>query len=156
MTIDGLEDQMLSRLVALENPNLEVRKTDILTKNAEEKRKLQQIEDTILCALSVQGATISDLLRDETLINELQNSKRLFTEISKRIEDSLDTEKIIDDSRELYRPTARTCSLTYFTLRSMFSVNHMYQWSIGWLSMFVDSSCGVVEQTESDRVMERG
>jgi dynein heavy chain len=52
ITPTGLEEQMLAQIVSLENPQLEQKKIQIVQKNAEDSRKLVQIEDSILQALS--------------------------------------------------------------------------------------------------------
>jgi dynein heavy chain len=46
---------MLAELVALENPQLEQKKKDIVRKNAADKKELLSIEDSILQSLS-QGS----------------------------------------------------------------------------------------------------
>ena len=48
----GLEDQMLAQIVALENQVLENKKNDIVRTNAADKKKLVEIEDSILKSLS--------------------------------------------------------------------------------------------------------
>ncbi len=45
-------------------------------KNAEDKKTLIQIEDSILKALSSTDGNIDEFLKDESLINELANSKK--------------------------------------------------------------------------------
>jgi len=52
ITEQGLEDQMLAELVALENPQLEQKKKEIVRKNAADKKELLNIEDNILQSLS--------------------------------------------------------------------------------------------------------
>lgn len=55
ITPQGLEDQMLAELVALENPQLEQKKKDIVKRNAADEKELLNIEDNILISLS-QGS----------------------------------------------------------------------------------------------------
>jgi len=55
-------------------------------KNAEDKKTLIQIEDSILKALSSTDGNIDEFLKDESLINELSNSKKTSQEINKRVE----------------------------------------------------------------------
>jgi dynein heavy chain len=77
---------MLAQIVALENPQMEQKKLDIVMKNAEDKKTLIQIEDSILKALSSTDGNIDEFLKDESLINELSNSKKTSQEINKRVE----------------------------------------------------------------------
>jgi len=59
---------MLALVVGLENPQLEQKKSDIVKKNAQDKRALKEIEDNILKSLASSG---KDILMDENLINNL-------------------------------------------------------------------------------------
>ena len=52
ITPSGLEQQMLAQIVALENPQMQQKKLDIVIKNAQDKKTLIQIEDSILKALA--------------------------------------------------------------------------------------------------------
>ena len=52
ITPSGLEEQMLAQIVTVENPNLEQKKTEIVKKNAADKKELLNIEDSILKSLS--------------------------------------------------------------------------------------------------------
>jgi dynein heavy chain len=45
ITYEGLSDQLLAIIVALENPELEEKKAQLVIDNAENKRLLGQIED---------------------------------------------------------------------------------------------------------------
>ena len=47
----GLEEQMLAKIVELENPQLEQKKIEIVQKNAADKKELLTIEDNILKTL---------------------------------------------------------------------------------------------------------
>lgn len=48
ITPNGLEEQMLAKVVELENPQLEQKKKDIVEKNAQDKKELLNLEDGIL------------------------------------------------------------------------------------------------------------
>ena len=76
ITPSGLEEQMLAQIVTVENPNLEQKKTEIVKKNAADKKELLNIEDSILKSLSETKGGINEILMDETLINKLQSSKK--------------------------------------------------------------------------------
>ena len=52
ITPSGLEEQMLAQIVALENPQMEEKKLEIVRRNAADKKTLIEIEDSILKALS--------------------------------------------------------------------------------------------------------
>lgn len=58
ITPSGLEEQMLAQIVALENPQMEEKKLDIVRRNAADKKTLIEIEDSILKALSSTDGNI--------------------------------------------------------------------------------------------------
>lgn len=122
----GLEEQMLAQIVALENPNLENKKTEIVRKNAQDKKELVSIEDSILRSLSETKGDISEILMDETLINKLQNSKKFAAEINQRVKDSKITEAQIDEARESYRSVAFRASLLFFCIIDLSTIDPMY------------------------------
>ena len=117
---------MLAEIVAIENIVLENKKTEIVKKNAADKRELVNIEDSILRSLSETKGDISEILMDETLINKLQNSKKFAAEINQRVKDSRITEAEIDRSRESYRPVAYRASLLFFCIIDLSTIDPMY------------------------------
>lgn len=134
ITPSGLEEQMLAQIVALENPSLEQKKLEIVKKNAQDKKELLGIEDSILKSLSEQKGDISEILMDESLINKLQTSKKVAAEINQRVKDSKVTEAQIDEVRESYRPVANRSSLLFFCIVDLSSIDPMYQYSLQWFS----------------------
>ena len=129
ITRQGLEEQMLAIIVALENPQLEQKKNDIVKKNAQDKRDLRKIEDDILQSLTESKG---DILMDEKLIGQLSHSKKMSKEINERVEVSKVTEKQIDEARESYRPVAYRASILFFCINDLSSIDPMYQYSLQW------------------------
>ena len=138
---------MLAQIVALENPQLEQKKTEIVKRNAADKKDLLNIEDSILKSLS-DAKDISELLKDETLINKLSSSKKFAAEINQRMKDSKITETQIDEARESYRPVAFRASLLFFCIVDLSTVDPMYQYSLQWFTnLFI---MGVENSTASN------
>ena len=67
----GLEEQLLGTVVRKERPELEMQKNDLVVAVAAGKRKLVELEDTILRMLS---SATGSLLDDEELVLTLQVS----------------------------------------------------------------------------------
>ncbi|KAL4427402.1 hypothetical protein ABPG74_009674 [Tetrahymena malaccensis] len=152
ITPSGLEEQMLAQIVALENPTLQQKKTEIVKKNAEDQRALIKIEDSILESLSGTGE-ISEILMDETLINQLQTSKKFAAEINQRVKDSKITEAQIDEARESYRAVAFRASILFFCIVDLASIDPMYQYSLQWFTnLFI---MGVEKAPESNELEQR-
>lgn len=72
---DGLEAQLLSRVVARERPDLQQAKSDLTTQGAEHRRLLQDIEKKILNVLS----TSEHLLEDEAAVQVKQDECHVHT-----------------------------------------------------------------------------
>lgn len=129
ITPSGLEEQMLAQIVAIENPQLEFKKSEIVKRNAADKKELLKIEDTILKSLS-EITDINDMLKDETMIDQLANSKKFAQEINQRVAESKITEKEIDTARESFRPVAFRASLLFFCILDLSMIDPMYQYSL--------------------------
>jgi dynein heavy chain, axonemal len=102
---------------------------------AENKRKLQEIEDQILKVLSSSEGNILD---DEGAVNILQSSKVLADNISEKQKVADETERQIDAARASYAPVAHHASILYFCVSDMGNIDPMYQYSLPWfVNLFV-------------------
>jgi dynein heavy chain len=109
------------------------------------------IEDGILSMLVSSG----NLLGDETLINELHNSKRLAEEIVRHVGDSRGAEEDIEDARDSYRPIAKRASLLYGCVQDLEKVDSMYQYSLEWFIELLDYALtGAPRGSKDDRLPE--
>ena len=111
-------------MTSQERPELETQKNDLVVAVAAGKRKLVELEDTILRMLS---AASGSLLDDEELVLTLQSSKTTSVEVASQLQVSELTERKIDAAREGYRPCAFRASILYFLLSDLARVDPMYQ-----------------------------
>jgi len=128
-TFEGLEDQLLSAVVAQERPDLQEEKARLLVQGAENKKKLQQIESEILRVLS---SSTGNILEDEEAVDVLQSSKTLSDEISAKQAVARETEAKIDMARAGYAPVAAHSATLYFCVASLGGIDPMYQYSLRW------------------------
>ena len=129
VTPEGITDQILSKIVQQENPELENQRNEILRNLVQEKVQLTKLEDITLNLLhSSQG----NLLDDDRLIQTLENSKRKASEIKKRVSSAEKTENELGEKRKVFLPLAKRGSLLYFVGADLASVDSMYQFSLGW------------------------
>lgn len=146
----GFANQMLSFLLNKEKPELEKQKLDLSMQVAAAKHKLGQLEDDILELLnSAQGS----LLDNEKLIQALQYSKQTTEQLTVQLASSEVTERIIDSTREQYRPAAERASMLFFLLQSFSSVNPMYQFPLEAYNELFASS--IANSKKSDNIKER-
>ena len=129
ITPEGAENQLLSKAISLERPELEEERKKLVEENTGNRRKLKDIETRILSLLSNSSGNILD---DIELIETLDNSKTTSAELKRKLEMSKKTEERISKTRELYRPLASRAATVFFATNDMESINNMYQYSLEW------------------------
>ncbi|KAG5489239.1 hypothetical protein GH5_00103 [Leishmania sp. Ghana 2012 LV757] len=137
ITPRGLEDQLLGVVVGQERKELEMRRSDLIQKNAGMKADLVNTQESILCKLKeVQG----DVLDDVELLAYLNESKEKTLEITTRVAEAEAAEAELTASREEYRPIAHHSSCLYFCCSTLSNVDPMYQYSLQWfVQLFITS-----------------
>jgi dynein heavy chain len=132
VTEKGLEDQLLALVVKFERSDLEEQRSALIRAENGFKVQLQELEDNLLQRLATQEG---DILEDIELIENLEETKVTSLEIQKKVSEGKETAKVIDTSREVYRPVAARGSLMYFLVDKLNQLEHMYQYS---MANFVD------------------
>ena len=137
VTEDGLEDQLLAKVVTKERPDLEEKKTVLIQQQNEFTVKLQFLEDELLRKLAeAQG----DITEDVELIESLEDAKRTSTDIQEKVVIAKETEIDINEKRELYRGVANRSALLFFALGELFKVHSFYHYSLAaFTSVFLKS-----------------
>ncbi|XP_011311117.1 dynein heavy chain 8, axonemal-like [Fopius arisanus] len=127
VTMKGLEDQLLSRVILAEKRELETGRTKLVTDITANKRKIQELEANLLHKLTtVQGS----LLDDVELMTVLTTTQKTAAEVTLKLNLARDTEIKVNIAREEFRSVATRGSVLYFLICDMSKVNCMYQTSL--------------------------
>uniref|UniRef100_A0AAR5PYC5 AAA+ ATPase domain-containing protein n=1 Tax=Dendroctonus ponderosae TaxID=77166 RepID=A0AAR5PYC5_DENPD len=147
LTLEGLQDQLL--VVAVEKPELQQLKEELIVQKAENKAALENTEEKILKTLS---ETKGDILEDETAIQILDDSKLLSAEIREKQEKSFQIEKSIEEFRVKYQGVAEHSAVLYYCISDLANVDPMYQYSLEW---FINLYVGSIQKAEKFRSIEK-
>ena len=147
ITPEGLNDQLLGKLVSLEKPDLEKAKERLILESAENKKQLFEIEEQILKVLSES----TNILADDAAIEILTASKVKSSEIKEKQKNAEVTEKQIDEARAGYSPVSREAACLFFAITDLANIDPMYQYS---LKYFIDLFEQAIHNSEVSSVLE--
>jgi dynein heavy chain len=102
-----------------------------------------------------KNESIADILKTDDLIIVLDESKTVSDDIKIRMAESAVTEKMIDETREAYRPVAFRASILFFTIIDLAAINDMYQYSLQWFSALFGASVNNSVKTKEGQVAQR-
>jgi dynein heavy chain len=141
VTESGLEEQLLALTVQKERPDLAAEKSDLIKQQNTFKIKIKELEDGILKRLAdAEG----DITEDRALIESLENTKRIATDIAEKSAIAQHTTAEINATSEKYRPVAHRAALLFFLMMDLFRVHSYYIYSLNAFVTIFERAISVV------------
>ena len=137
VTMGGLEQQLLGRVLGKERAELQEQKMKLVEDVNANKKLLKTLEDDLLYRLA---NSTGNLLDDVELIEVLQNTKTTGIEVQEKLANAAETDKRMNVACEEYRPVATRGALLYFLIVDMAAINNMYMVSLQQFLVLFDFS----------------
>jgi len=131
VTLKGLEQQLLTRVLSKEQRSLEESLAALKEEVTANTRSLKMLDDQLLFRLS---NSTGNLLDDVELIDVLANTKAKAKEVEQKLADAAEKEIEINEKREQFRPVATRGSIMYFNMTDItLVVNPITNQPSGWM-----------------------
>ena len=127
VTLQGLEDQLLARVVLQERPELQEERTKLLQEVNAYKKKIMELQDDLLFRLANCSGSLLD---DPEIIDVLNVTKKTSADVQEKLKNAREAETRITTACEEFRPVANRGSILYFLIAEMSSIDVMYQTSL--------------------------
>merc|ERR1719160_397822 len=121
VTLRGLEQQLLTRVLSKEQRSLEESLAALKEEVTANTKSLKMLDDQLLFRLS---NSTGNLLDDVELIDVLANTKAKAKEVEQKLQDAAEKEIEINEKREQFRPVATRGSIMYFNMTDMTLVSN--------------------------------
>ncbi|KAJ8672889.1 hypothetical protein QAD02_004150 [Eretmocerus hayati] len=150
VTMQGLEDQLLGRVILMEKADLEAERVALFESVMTNQRSMKELESTLLHRLTSSEGSLVD---DEALIDVLRDTKSTSESVKEKLSVAALTEKKITIAREEFRAVAARGSILYFLIVEMSNVNAMYQNSLKQFLTIFDNS--ILKSEKSNNTNDR-
>ena len=134
--------------MAIELPELEKQRSDLIVRINSDRQQLFILEDKVLKLLFSSEGNILD---DEELVETLNEAKETSAIIAARLIDTEQTEAVITATREKYRPLAARGAILFFVVAMLAEIDPMYQYS---LKYFTSIFCTVIQAEHPKMTLE--
>eukprot|EP00340_Litonotus_pictus_P012496 CAMPEP_0170538444 /NCGR_PEP_ID=MMETSP0209-20121228/103311_1 /TAXON_ID=665100 ORGANISM="Litonotus pictus, Strain P1" /NCGR_SAMPLE_ID=MMETSP0209 /ASSEMBLY_ACC=CAM_ASM_000301 /LENGTH=3072 /DNA_ID=CAMNT_0010840135 /DNA_START=28 /DNA_END=9246 /DNA_ORIENTATION=- len=153
VTKSGLTEQLLNVITKEEAPNEEAERISILQRQSELAEKLHSFEEEILGMLELGNDM---LLENDSLINKLEDAKRLADDANIQMNQAKTSEERIQAFRSNYLSLANLASIAFFTIQELCLIEDVYYFSINWfISFLLEKSIREIPNTKKANFKER-
>jgi dynein heavy chain len=121
----------------------------LIQQQNEFKIKLNELEKGLLQQLS--DADQATILENIALIESLEYSKKLSTEIKEKVEIAKVTEAEIFTASEFYRPAASRGALVFFLMNELYKIHSFYKFSLDSFLIVVTRAIDIVAANMSKK-----
>lgn len=135
MTRSSLQTQALDKVLKVERPEVDRKRTDLMKLQGEFRLRLRHLEKSLLQALNESSGSILD---DDKVIATLEVLKKEAAEVTRKVEDTEVVMKEVATVTNEYLPLAQACSGIYFILEQLSDINHFYQFSLDYFLEIFD------------------
>ncbi|WRT69144.1 uncharacterized protein IL334_006128 [Kwoniella shivajii] len=135
MTRSSLQTQALDKVLKVERPEIDQKRTDLMKLQGEFRLRLRHLERSLLQALNDSSGSILD---DDKVIETLEILKREAAEVTRKVEDTDVVMREVETVTAEYLPLAQACSGIYFTLEQLADIHHFYQFSLDYFLEIFD------------------
>ena len=146
VTIQGLEDQLLARVVLQEKPELEQERRKLQADVNQNQKLIVELQNLLLDKLS---SCEGSLLDDPDIVEVLANTKKRSKEVQEILKNAAEAETRIKSACEEFRPVATRGSILYFIIAEMSGINVMYQTS---LAQFIQVFTKSMQDAEENKI----
>lgn len=127
VTRSGLESLLLALTIEMEQPELEIKKNELLEQQARIKIELADVEKMLLDELvKLDG----NLLENKNLIITLEEAKDKSIKSEESLKESLRLTLSIDEKRNIYLSLSILATDIFMLLKDLFKLNPMYRYSL--------------------------
>eukprot|EP00937_MAST-01D_sp_MAST-1D-sp2_P002352 g2352.t1 len=145
ITRAGLEDQLLHLVVHKERPDLAKQNVTLIQQQNSYKIHILQLEDDILQRLAKAEG---DITEDVELIESLEHSKSVASDIEAKSQVARDTQKSIAITSERYRAVASRGALLFFAMNALCKVHSFYMYSLNAFVVIFQRGIDVVTKSQ--------
>jgi dynein heavy chain len=127
----------------MERPDLAAKKEELIAQQNQFKITLKRLEDGLLQQLA---EATGDILENIELIESLERSKALSTEINIKVEIAKVTEVAINEASEAYRPAASRGALVFFLMNELTRIHSYYKFSLDSFIIVIRRAVDIVAE----------